>query len=611
MASWFKVANVKQVVVVDWSSQPPLRPILETVLNAMNNTSQAQLKIVRVEGETEWVLTRAYNLGVREVEVDYVFKVDCDYIVKENALERHRLDYAEGDNGESVFFTGYYMNARDANEMHLNGAMVVSRRVFWSVGGYDERIQSYGYDDEDLYARLSKAGLTRMNVSYEDLSHLEHGDEERAQRHIRFPRVQIDMNRLLLEKIGEEWRRELKGSQYERVKGSTYAVRVVYKPLSIEELVDERERLDTWKLALGRRLRDDYRVPWEIIGIMKTEEAEKLLEGLNNRKIETGVDEVQDRGLRVRFLIVHVQNGLGNRLRALASGLAFARKTEREVIVVWEKDLHFRAFYGDIFNQSLTGFAVLDEFQLKWPLKEYAQYDEAWNDIAYYNYMQKGETGREVVEDKRKNIYFKSSAIMNTELTSWETENEELKLLKVHGYITAMASNVARSGFDHTGGVHIRNRSLDEDIVGAKNNRELYAKEDRDLIDKWRAVTKYTSFVEEMKRLLSDESVNKFFVASDTVGVLYKMKELFSGGQIMFINRACDDRSGKCEQFAMADLLVLSRTKVLLGSTWSSFTEAAMRLGGPKALLAGKLNCEFGSLLSQLTLLGAADALRF
>lgn len=555
----------------------------------MNIAFHVQLKIVRVEGETDWVLTRAYNLAVREATSDYIFKVDCDYIVSERAVKTHRLDGLEHETAGNFFFTGYYMNARDANEMHLNGAMVVSQEVFWSVGGYDERIQSYGYDDEDLYDRLRKMGVTRLNVSYEDVSHLEHDDDERAQRHIRFPRVQIDMNRLLLENVNEKWDKNSRASKYERVEGSVDAIRAVYKPLAVEESVGEKERSETWKLAVGRRLRDDYHVPWDIIAETRVQEAEKLLEGLNKKKFQAGVDEVQDKGLGVRFLIIHVQNGLGNRIRALASGLAFARKTGREAIVVWEKDVHFRAFFRDIFNQSLAQFAVLDEFKLTWPLKGYAQYDKAWNDFAYYNYMQQGETGKQVLDDKGKNIYFKSSAIMNTNLTSWETENDELKLLKVHGYITAMASNVTRSGFDHVGGVHIRNRSLDEDIVDVQSNREMYTKEEAGLIDKWRAVTKYTSFVGTMKELLNNGSVAKFFVASDTVTVLHRLKDLFPKDQIVFIDRQSDDRRGKNEQFAMADLLVLSRTKILLGSTWSSFTEAAMRLGGPKALLAGKL----------------------
>lgn len=40
-------------------------------------------------------------------------------------------------------------------------------------------------------------------------------------------------------------------------------------------------------------------------------------------------------------------------------------------------------------------------------------------------------------------------------------------------------------------------------------------------------------------------------------------------------------------RYALADMILLSRTKLILGSYWSSFTEAAMRLGSQNVHLAG------------------------
>ncbi|KAK1868428.1 hypothetical protein I4F81_010916 [Pyropia yezoensis] len=89
------------------------------------------------------------------------------------------------------------MVSRDDNELHLNGAAVVGRADFWAVGGYDERLQAYGYDDEDLYARLAGRGLARLNVSYDAIWHVPHGNERRSA--LPFPRARIDYHALLLE----------------------------------------------------------------------------------------------------------------------------------------------------------------------------------------------------------------------------------------------------------------------------------------------------------------------------------------------------------------------------------------------------------------------------
>lgn len=587
-ASWLITKSASQIVVIDWASDPPLRPVLASVLAARNaSTAAPTLTVVRVADEPRWVLTRAYNLAIRHAEYDHVFKVDCDYITAQDAIVAHPLRTLN-----HTFFTGYYMNARDENEIHLNGALVVSQRRFWQVGGYDERIQAYGFDDTDLYNRLTAIGMTRRNVSYDSIAHISHEDWARAQRDVKFPRVHIDVNRLLLEKINDTWGRNHRSSEYQRVPGTRDVVKAIFVPTPVNRLVKQDTWDHVWKLALGSRLRDDYNVPWGMIASMNVPAAEKLLGNLNRRKKASQVDEVVHEGLAVRLLFLHVQHGLGNRLRVLASGLSFASRTGREPVVIWERDVHFRGLFSDIFNTSHAPFAVLDTFEPKWPLRPYEEHDSAWGDIVYYNYLLPEGVGKPVVDEEKKNIYFKSSAIMNSALTSWESENEELRKLRIHGYVTAMASRVTRGGFENVGGVHIRNRSLENDIVGVKDNRRLYGPKDAAEIEKWRETTKYTSFVSEMHGLLKNRTVDKFFVATDTFLLLAKIESIFPEGKILFIKRDCDDRSGRCEQFAMADLLVLARTKVLLGSTWSSFTEAAMRLGGPKALMAGKLSTE-------------------
>ncbi|CDF41083.1 unnamed protein product [Chondrus crispus] len=579
LESWLRVPNARQVVVVDWSSDPPLQSVVDRVVANFNSSVDdlPHVQVVPVEGERDWVLTRAYNLAFRHARFDNVFKLDCDYIVKPTAVKAHLLPRKQ-----DVFFTGYYMNARDANEMHLNGALVISKKRFWAVGGYDERIQTYGYDDEELYKRLTKSGMRKMNISYDEIRHEHHSDDMRAQESVKFPRAQIDMNSLLLEKINSPWGSGYRKSDYKRQGGSEGGLRATYVPKALHTLVGKKTRDELWKTALGRRLRQDFVVPWALVGAMDIVQAEKALWNFCIRKGNSTYDEVTHTGQRVRFVLVHVQNGLGNRLRVLASGLSFAERTRREPIVVWEKDVHFGGSFSDIFDGKHAEFAPR------------GQYDDAWNDIEFYNYMIEENDGKVIVDDEEKSIYFKSDSVMKTPITSWESENVQLQRLRVNSDITARAAQITnRSDFKNVGGVHIRNRSLENDIVGVKDNSGLYHDDDAAEIKKWRATTKYTNFVSEMEDLLESGTVDRFFVASDTVGVLRTMQNLFPEGKVFYLDRDCDDRGGECEQYAMADLLVLSRTKVLLGSTWSSFSEAAMRLGGPKALLAGT---DFGEL---------------
>eukprot|EP00957_Ditylum_brightwellii_P126947 9678235-Ditylum_brightwellii.AAC.1 len=57
METWLMVRGVNEVVVVDWSSIEPVEP-------ALRRLNDDRIKVVRVEGEPSWVLSRAYNLAI-------------------------------------------------------------------------------------------------------------------------------------------------------------------------------------------------------------------------------------------------------------------------------------------------------------------------------------------------------------------------------------------------------------------------------------------------------------------------------------------------------------------------------------------------------------------
>lgn len=78
----------------------------------------------------------------------------------------------------------------------------------------------------------------------------------------------------------------------------------------------------------------------------------------------------------------------------------------------------------------------------------------------------------------------------------------------------------------------------------------------------------------------------KFYIATDTVALFETLNREFPD-RLVYTPRACDGRDGACIQYALIDLLCLAKTKELVGSNWSSFTEAASRFGGKKPRLSG------------------------
>lgn len=287
----------------------------------VDKINDKRLKLVRVDDEEKWILSRAFNVGMQFASYEKVIRLDCDYVVAHNFSETHKLE--EGKN----FFSGDWQNARTENERHLNGAMHVHQKDFWKVMGYDERIQSYGWDDEDMYTRLANnAKLARTPVSYEDIVHYPHGDEARAQSGVKFVEVETDYNRIMLEKLPQWGPEMVEKSSYEaNAHGNFYELKATKKPLSVANLTEESIREEAWALALGRRLHDTYTVPWEILQDLDIDNKELLLRNLMDRHKNS--DDPPP-----RIIFGHCMHGLGNRLRALGSILSYAKSTNKYVL---------------------------------------------------------------------------------------------------------------------------------------------------------------------------------------------------------------------------------------------------------------------------------------
>lgn len=650
LPEWAAVEGVDEIVLVDFSSDPPLKDTVDA-------TGVPNVKLLRVEGEPKWVLSRAYNLGVNASSMESVLRIDCDYSVRPDFVSAHPLPAALQDSAAATqkteaekpgYYRGNYAKARNEDEVHLNGAVFIRRADFWAVGGYDERIQTYGWDDEDLYNRLEKAGLRTLDLDYDKISHTPHGDGARAQSGVRFVGVEIDFNALLLEKlpvwVGPKGTVEggaavthrstyvptvpgppsaaalaavaaTSGSKSGVIDTASSATRakaaapsggnyLVIKaesvPKDLRALTATADADAAWDLSLGRRLHDQFDIPWDLLSSAAAPMKETFLTQLMTREAEmvkaaTAAAGDVPRPLsaavpKPRILLCHVMHGLGNRLRALGSCLSFASTTGRVPLIVWEKDAHIQASYGDLFATKL---AVLDSFSPKWPdMKGGHEWDAAWKQYNFHNYMEMegggAVKGEQVLDEEDKSIYFKGAYIIEADpaLTSWELDNEQLRALTPVPAVADMVAARAAEGLSGMIGVHIRNKTLDKDIDGVSFDDE-YGVEAAATMEKWRLASGYPSFITEMRSLMAKDPALKFYVATDTAAVIDIMATTFPG-KVVSTPRECDGRDGACVRLALVDILCLSKTKGLLGSNWSSFTEAAQRIGGVEARLAGE-----------------------
>lgn len=610
LKSWLKVKGVDEVVIVDWDSEPGLRGVVFGESGKGNGSVvDGRVVLVRVRDEKHWVLTRAYNLAMNLTRFDKVIRLDCDYEVGEDFVEKIVVGGDLDGVLEGAFYTGDWKMARNENENHLNGAVFIKRDNFWKVGGYDERIQTYGFDDEDLYARLVANGVKRLNISYDAISHVHHTDEHRLQEGVKFPMVEISLNAILLSKL-DQWNSKQvtdgHTSVYQDISGGAKDVlelRAANIPPPAQEVTSHKESESAWAEALGHRLYSAYHVPWDVIRHMPPVVREKLLQNMD--KLQTRLDHISNEdttSLKIsppknaRLLIIHVQHGLGNRMRALASGLSFAQNTLREPLVVWEVDSHISARFQNLFIPG--ALVVLDKLDLPWPMTESRNRDVAWNNFRFYNYMDMeghGAVKGEIIKNEPdKHLYYKGAYILESpEFTWWEIDNKNLLALEPIEEIDFELKSFERNNGNLSSmvGVHVRNRTLSMDINGVDFKTE-YGEDAAASMETWRQKSNVYVFIKEMKRIAESENgKTNFYVATDT-------RQLFSVIETQFMHRtfyterACDDRSADCVKYALIDMYAVAKTRKILGSNWSSFTEIVQRLSGKTALLAGQ---DFGN----------------
>jgi len=165
--TWNAIESINEIIVVDWSSEVPIQ-----YSDLSHNCSSKDIKLFRVNDQPKWILSHAFNLAISFAKYDHLLKLDSDVLLDPTFLSFHSLP-------EASFFRGNWKIARNENELHLNGQLYCKTEDFWRVNGYHEGITTYGWDDSDLYNRLSALDLEGLDFNYDLFNHIESTQEAR------------------------------------------------------------------------------------------------------------------------------------------------------------------------------------------------------------------------------------------------------------------------------------------------------------------------------------------------------------------------------------------------------------------------------------------------
>lgn len=205
--SWLDLP-VDEIIIVDWSSDEPVKETLKDI-------NDKRIKIIRVEKEKKWVLTYAFNVGLRFARYKSVIKLDADIQVSSDFLSKNRET-------SKTLVRGNWKAAVDEDkhdQKFVNGSFIAPKEALKKVGYYNEFIRSYGWDDSDIYNRLvTQGGLVSKYIDSSTILHLEQKQDERlAHQTVAkhefldcFPATEFyNMRNKFITALYDEWKAEL------------------------------------------------------------------------------------------------------------------------------------------------------------------------------------------------------------------------------------------------------------------------------------------------------------------------------------------------------------------------------------------------------------------
>jgi len=567
--SWLKCSEISEIIIVDWTSDVPVYDDLKRA-----GIADARIKIFRVEEQSRWILSHAFNAGFRAASFSKILKIDADIILD-------RDFFAQTNLRKNTFITGNWRLADEGQE-YINGFFFVTRKDLLKVNGFNEFITTYGWDDDELYARLKDAGLARVSLGSRFLRHLDHEDTLRldgdgngalsAQDELmNSAQFSIIANKFMAGLL-PAWNEAHPRGQYSleadgpgRFRLQSLENSALQVPKHIRDDAEYYAALHilSWKFSDERVLHLDRR---ELFALLK----ETSLAGLEGKDVNeiVPVDRPSPPILRrKKRLYIDVQHGLGNRLRAFASAGVIADMDDRELVVIWEPDHHCDCRMGDLLKYD--GICLEQGFF----------HEAQQKGMAVYTYMEAEEGAKKdarIVHTSNQDLYIRSAYVLNSPYSSWAAENIFLKNLTISDEVLDLMSAVRRP---NVLGVHVRMQGAKGSDNNSYDRPENWTDEGQELLHYWREKSHFSHFQKRIDGLIEAGAAETIFLAADTPATYDAFAQQY-GGRVARLQRNLFDRSKHQIQYGLADVLLLSECKHFLGSSWSSFSELALRLSG-------------------------------
>lgn len=268
-------------------------------------------------------------------------------------------------------------------------------------------------------------------------------------------------------------------------------------------------------------------------------------------------------------IIINPIGGLANRMRAIASGISICDKLSITPEIVWpmNNDLNCsfeKLFVPDTNNFKLSNISGLNDlFVYDEPRKKNLYLSKFFHKKNHFNLIITDKTITKYYNEDCELLYeliksFDSTVLIRSGLNYYDFSSKLYKsLFKPTKEVMEIANNtIINLPSKNIIGIHIR-------------------RTDNKISIEQSPITLFKNKIDENLRIDSNVC---FYLATDSEDIKHELKHEY--GNIIISSSKIASRkteSGIIE--ALAEMIILSKCKMLYGSYWSSFSEAASLLG--------------------------------
>lgn len=133
-----------------------------------------KVKVVRITDDPGFCLARARNKGAEVSTSEWLCFMDADVLAKPGFVSWMKKTL----NDPGCFYRASSIDGERIPD--TRGTVILSRKAYDHLGGYDEAFRGWGLDDDDLYDRLKEEGYIELEYPRAYVDGIPHDDSERV-----------------------------------------------------------------------------------------------------------------------------------------------------------------------------------------------------------------------------------------------------------------------------------------------------------------------------------------------------------------------------------------------------------------------------------------------